>query len=61
MTHQVPESVPGSKKQWEDPVDGYESMVEHVLQLGFVVPHEIDGETVFAEVERDPHFPRGVQ
>jgi hypothetical protein len=56
-----PQSVPGSKKHWEDPVDGYESMVEHVLQLGFVVPHEVGGETVFAEVERDPQFLRGVQ
>ena len=53
-----PQSVPGSKKQWEDPIDGYRAMVDHVLRLGFVVPQEVGGETVFVEVERDPQFPR---
>lgn len=53
-----PGSVPASKKQWEDPIDGYEAMVDHVLRLGFVVPKEVGGETVFVEVERDPLFPR---
>jgi hypothetical protein len=56
-----PHAVPGSKRQWEDPINGYESMVDHVLQLGFVVPQEAGGEIVFVEVERDPHFARGVQ
>ena len=42
----------------EQPIDNYLAMVDHVLELGFVVPQEIGGETVFVEVERDPQFPR---
>jgi hypothetical protein len=50
--------VPGSKRNWESPIDEYELMVEHVMRLGFVVPRQVGGETVFVEVERDPQFPR---
>jgi len=50
--------VPGSETEWETPIDGFEAMVEHVLRLGFVVAQQVDGETVFVEVDRDPQFPR---
>ena len=50
--------VPGSKKDWENPINDYEPMVDHVLQLGFIVPQQVNGETVFVEVDRDPAFPR---
>ena len=32
--------------------------VEHVLRLGFIVAQEVEGQTVFVEVDRDPQFPR---
>jgi hypothetical protein len=50
--------VPGSKQEWQSPINDYQPMVEHVLQLGFVVPQQVSGETVFVEVDRDPAFPR---
>ena len=53
-----PRVVPGSKQAWEDPIDDYQPMVDHVLRLGFVVPEQVDASTVFVEVERDPQFPR---
>jgi hypothetical protein len=50
--------VPGSKKDWQNPIDDYQPMVDHVLRLGFIVPQQLGGDTVFVEVDRDPHFPR---
>ena len=50
--------VPKSEVEWEAPINGFESMVEHVLRLGFIVPQQVGGETVFVEVDRDPLFPR---
>lgn len=53
-----PNDVPGSASDWANPVDSYESMVQHVHQLGFVVPQDVGGQTVLVESERDPQFPR---
>jgi hypothetical protein len=53
-----PQVVPGSKKDWENPINDYQPMVDHVLRLGFIVPKRVDSATVFVEVERDPQFPR---
>jgi L-Lysine epsilon oxidase N-terminal/L-lysine epsilon oxidase C-terminal domain len=53
-----PQVVPGSKQDWEKPIDDYQPMVDHVLRLGFVVPKQVDDDVVFVEVERDPQFPR---
>lgn len=50
--------VPGSAADWNAPIGGFQGMVEHVLQLGFVVPQSNGGGTVFVEVDRDPKFPR---
>jgi len=50
--------VPGSKRDWQNPINDYQPMVDHVLQLGFIVPQQVNGSTVFVEVDRDPAFPR---
>ena len=55
-----PDTVPASAQEWENPIGGFEDMVEHVMRLGFVVPREVDGEPVLVETERDPTFPRQV-
>jgi L-Lysine epsilon oxidase N-terminal/L-lysine epsilon oxidase C-terminal domain len=51
-------AVPSSSAEWEKPIDGFRSMVDHVLQLGFIVPHQAGDETIFLEADRDPTFPR---
>ena len=51
-------AIPAGSAEWEKPIDGFQAMVEHVLQLGFVMPRQVDGDTVFVEVDRDPEFPR---
>jgi hypothetical protein len=53
-----PNAVPASSAAWEKPIGGFRDMVEHVLRLGFIVPQQTGGQTVFAEVDRDPTFPR---
>jgi L-Lysine epsilon oxidase N-terminal/L-lysine epsilon oxidase C-terminal domain len=50
--------IPLSKDAWARPVGSYEEMVEHVQQLGFIVPKRVGDQTVFVEQERDPSFPR---
>lgn len=52
------DAVPGSAREWENPIRGFAEMVEHVLRLGFIVPQQVDGQTVLVEVDRDPEFPR---
>jgi hypothetical protein len=55
--------IPGSQAQWEEPIPegDHQGMVDHVLQLGFIVPAQVGGQTVFVEVDRDPQFPREAQ
>jgi hypothetical protein len=52
--------IPASQAPWEAPIaeQDHKGMVEHVLQLGFIVPEKAGMETVFVEQERDPQFPR---
>jgi hypothetical protein len=50
--------VPGSVADWEDPIGPFAEMVDDVLRLGFIVPQQVGGQTVFVEVDRDPLFPR---
>jgi hypothetical protein len=50
--------IPGSAAEWENPIGPYRAMVDHVLQLGFIVPQQVDGQQVLVEVDRDPNFPR---
>jgi hypothetical protein len=33
-------------------------MVDNVQRLGFIVPQQVDGRTVFVEQDRDRNFPR---
>jgi hypothetical protein len=53
-------NVPGSQAQWEEPIPegDHQGMVDHVMQLGFIVPTQVSGKTVLVEAERDPQFPR---
>jgi hypothetical protein len=55
-----PDLIPASQAQWEEPIPegDHQGMVDHVLQLGFVVPAQAGGQRVFIEAERDPHFQR---
>lgn len=53
-----PNAVPTSAEEWENPVNGFRSMVDNVMRLGFVVPRPAGSGTAFVEVERDPAFPR---
>jgi L-Lysine epsilon oxidase N-terminal/L-lysine epsilon oxidase C-terminal domain len=55
-----PNNIPGSQVFWEAPIrqGDHEQMVDHVMQLGFIVPAQVGQETVFVEAERDPQFPR---
>ena len=53
-----PNSIPGSTREWEEPITSFAEMVQHVLRLGFIVPQQVDGQTVLVEVDRDPQFPR---
>jgi hypothetical protein len=50
--------IPGSEAEWENPIQLYREMVDHVQRLGFVVARTDEGQTVFVEAERDPTFPR---
>jgi hypothetical protein len=52
--------IPDSKDDWVAPIGGFEEMIKHVLQLGFVVPVKAGNETVFVEQERNEDFPREV-
>jgi L-Lysine epsilon oxidase N-terminal/L-lysine epsilon oxidase C-terminal domain len=53
-------NIPGSQAQWEEPIPegDYQGMIDHVMQLGFIVPTQINGQAVFVETDRDPQFPR---
>jgi hypothetical protein len=53
-------NIPGSQSEWEEPIPerDHKQMVDHVMQLGFIVPAQVGQETVFVEAERDPQFPR---
>ena len=57
-----PAKIPGSQASWENPIPegDHQGMVDHVQQLGFIVPQEVAGEAVFVEQDRDPNFPREV-
>jgi hypothetical protein len=57
-----PKNIPGSQADWEKPIprQDHQGMVDHVQQLGFIVPQEVSGEAVFVEQDRDPNFPREV-
>lgn len=50
--------VPGSEAEWENPINGFQPMVDQVLRLGFIVSQQVGQDTVFVEVDRDPQFPR---
>ena len=55
-------NIPGSQAEWAAPIfiTDHEGMVEHALQLGFVVAATSNtGQAVFVEQDRDPQFPRG--
>ena len=54
--------IPGSQANWEDPIPegDHQGMVDHVLQLGFIVAAQAGGQRVFVEADRDPQFPRDV-
>jgi hypothetical protein len=56
-------NIPGSQAAWEAPIPegDHQGMVDHVLQLGFIVSTQVDGQTVFVEAERDSQFPREAQ
>jgi L-Lysine epsilon oxidase N-terminal/L-lysine epsilon oxidase C-terminal domain len=53
-------NIPGSQAAWEDPIPegDHQGMIDHVLQLGFIVPRQAGGQRVFVEVDRDPQFVR---
>jgi L-Lysine epsilon oxidase N-terminal/L-lysine epsilon oxidase C-terminal domain len=55
-----PANIPASQAPWEAPIPegDHQGMVDHVQQLGFVVPQQVNGQTVFVEQDRDPAFPR---
>jgi hypothetical protein len=44
-----PNNLPGSEAEWEDPIRRYADMVRHVLQLGFIVPRQVDSQQVLVE------------
>ena len=52
--------IPASQAAWEAPIaeEDHVGMIDHVFQLGFVVPDRTAGQLVFVEAERDPEFPR---
>jgi hypothetical protein len=58
-----PHNIPASQSPWEAPIPegDHQGMVDHVLQLGFIVGTQINGQIVFLEVDRDPKFPREAQ
>jgi L-Lysine epsilon oxidase N-terminal/L-lysine epsilon oxidase C-terminal domain len=53
-------NIPGSQAAWEAPLPegDHQGMVDHVQQLGFIVPQQVGGQTLFVEQDRDPAFPR---
>jgi hypothetical protein len=53
-------NIPASQATWEDPIPegDHQGMVDHVLQLGFIVAGQAGGRRVFVETDRDPQFPR---
>ena len=53
-------NIPGSQAAWEDPIPegDHQGMIDHVLQLGFIVPAQTGGARVYVEADRDPQFPR---
>lgn len=53
------ENIPASQAAWADPIGDHQSMVDEFQQLGFVVPANRNGQTVYVEAERDPQLPRG--
>jgi hypothetical protein len=50
--------IPGSAREWENPIQRYQEMVDDVQRLGFIEPRRVAGQDVFVEMERDPTFPR---
>jgi hypothetical protein len=50
--------VPGSAANWRVPIPDFKGMVDNAMRLGFVVKTRSGGQTVQAESERDPGFPR---
>ena len=52
------DSIPGSDEDWAQPIRDFKGMVDNTLRLGFIVPQQVDGDTVVVETERDPQFPR---
>ena len=53
-----PDRIPGSDEDWAQPIGDFKGMVDNALRLGFIVPRQVDGDTVVVETERDPQFPR---
>ena len=53
-------NIPASQAAWEDPIPegDHQGMIDHVLQLGFIVLAQAGGARVYVEAERDPQFPR---
>ena len=53
-------NIPASRTNWEDPIPegDHQGMVDHVQQLGFIVPQQLGAQTVFTEQDRNPNFPR---
>lgn len=54
-------SIPGSQGVWADPLSDHQDMVDHALQLGFIVPVQQAAKTVYVEQDRDPQLPRGAR
>ena len=52
--------IPGSQAEWANPlqITDHQGMVDHWNHLGFIVPTQAGGQTVFVEADRDPEFPR---
>jgi hypothetical protein len=55
-----PANIPASQAPWEAPIPkgDFQGMVDHVQQLGFIVPQQVNGQTVFVEQDRNSAFPR---
>lgn len=55
-----PNQIPGSQAEWANPLQStdHQGMVDHWNQLGFIVPTQVGGPTVFSETDRDPNFQR---
>jgi hypothetical protein len=51
-------NIPGSQVGWADPLGDYSAMVDHFQQLGFILPVDQNGQTVYVETDRDSQLPR---